>query len=136
MHSARLLESLSSNADFAAKFVEQGGLQLLLRLYTLRHLPATFGSSAAAHALVAAVRVLNQSAASPATASKVVEAVTGAAADHPAPWHGAPNRKPSNTTPRNSPKGDNEVAQCCYRPGPMKLYVTVTPLSVLKEQLL
>ena len=77
MHSARLLESLSNNADFSTKFVEKGGLQLLLRLYTLRHLPATFGSSAAAHALVAAVRVLNQSAASSVTNSKVVEALTG-----------------------------------------------------------
>ena len=77
MHSARLLESLSSNSDFATKFVDQGGLQLLLRLYTLRHLPATFGSSAAAHALVAAVRVLNQAATSSVTNSKVVEALTG-----------------------------------------------------------
>ena len=77
MHSARLLESLSSNSEFATKFVDQGGLQLLLRLYTLRHLPATFGSSAAAHALVAAVRVLNQAATSSVTNSKVVEALTG-----------------------------------------------------------
>ncbi len=76
MHSARLLESLGSNTDFSTKFVDQGGLQLLLRLYTLRHLPPTFGSSSAAHALVAAVRILNQAAVSSVT-SKVVEALTG-----------------------------------------------------------
>ena len=76
MHAARLLESLGANTDFATKFVDQGGLQLLLRLYTLRHLPPTFGSSSAAHALVAAVRVLNQAAASSVT-SRVVEHLTG-----------------------------------------------------------
>lgn len=76
MHSARLLESLGSNTDFSTKFVEQGGLKLLLRLYTLKHLPPTFGSSSAAHALVAAVRVLNQAAVASVT-TKVVEELTG-----------------------------------------------------------
>ena len=75
MHAARLLESLGANTDFATKFVDQGGLQLLLRLYTLRHLPPTFGSSSAAHALVAAVRVLNQ--ANLSVTSRVVEHLTG-----------------------------------------------------------
>jgi hypothetical protein len=75
MHAARLLESLAANTDFATKFVDQGGLQLLLRLYTLRHLPPTFGSSSAAHALVAAVRVLNQ--ANLSVTSRVVEHLTG-----------------------------------------------------------
>lgn len=32
-------------------------MQLLLKLYTLKHMPATFGSSAASHALLSAVRV-------------------------------------------------------------------------------
>ena len=76
MHSARLLESLGSNTDFSSKFVDQGGLKQLLRLYTLKHLPPTFGSSSAAHALVAAVRVLNQGAVSSVT-NRVVEALTG-----------------------------------------------------------
>ena len=76
MHSARLLESLGSNTDFASKFVDQGGLKQLLRLYTLKHLPPTFGSSSAAHALVAAVRVLNQGAVSSVT-NRVVETLTG-----------------------------------------------------------
>jgi hypothetical protein len=42
------------------QFAEAGGAPLLLRLYTLRHMPATFGSSAASHALLAALRALGQ----------------------------------------------------------------------------
>jgi hypothetical protein len=77
MHAARLLESLLGNADFARGFAEAGGVPLLLRLYTLRHLPATFGSSAASHALLAALRAATQS-----HAGLVTEKVAEALADH------------------------------------------------------
>lgn len=131
MHSARLLESLSSNAEFSTKFVEQSGLQLLLRLYTLRHLPATFGSSAAAHALVAAVRVLNQSAASPATSSKVVEALTGQLRTTLLLGMVSP-RIPSSTTLRHPPRTTVRYYNAADV-RPMILHLRVNLLSVPGE---
>ncbi|KAK9821448.1 hypothetical protein WJX81_000342 [Elliptochloris bilobata] len=57
-HAARMLEPLLGTADSAREFVARGGARGLLALYALPALPPTFGSSAAAQALLAAVRTL------------------------------------------------------------------------------
>ena len=57
-HTARLLESMFSNHDTCSKFVQQGGVELLLQLYRLPKLPPTFGSSSASHSLLAMFRSL------------------------------------------------------------------------------
>lgn len=57
-HTARLLESVFSNHDTCAKFVQQGGIEALLHLYKLPKLPPTFGSSSASHSLLAMFRAL------------------------------------------------------------------------------
>lgn len=77
MHTARLLETMLANQSFSRQFVEKGGLQLLLRLYTLKHLPPTFGSSSAAHAVMAAFRACTQ-----LHGALVTEKVAEALAEH------------------------------------------------------
>ncbi|KAL0033594.1 hypothetical protein WJX79_006288 [Trebouxia sp. C0005] len=57
-HTARLLESMFSNHDTCSKFVQQGGVEVLLQLYRLPKLPPTFGSSSASHSLLAMFRSL------------------------------------------------------------------------------
>ncbi len=57
-HTARLLESMFSNHDTCQKFVQQGGVEVLLQLYKLPKLPPTFGSSSASHSLLAMFRSL------------------------------------------------------------------------------
>ena len=57
-HTAKLLESMFSNHDTCSKFVQQGGVEVLLQLYTLPKLPPTFGSSSASHSLLAMFRSL------------------------------------------------------------------------------
>ncbi|DBB00800.1 TPA: hypothetical protein ACH3X1_000730 [Trebouxia sp. C0004] len=57
-HTARLLESMFSNHDTCSKFVQQGGVEVLLQLYKLPKLPPTFGSSSASHSLLAMFRSL------------------------------------------------------------------------------
>jgi hypothetical protein len=74
MHSARLLETMLSNQNFSRQFVERGGLQLLLKLYTLKHLPPTFGSSGASHAVMAVFRTCTQLH-GPLVTEKVAEAL-------------------------------------------------------------
>lgn len=74
MHSARLLETMLSNQNFSRQFVEKGGLQLLLKLYTLKHLPPTFGSSGASHAVMAVFRTCTQLH-GPLVTEKVAEAL-------------------------------------------------------------
>jgi hypothetical protein len=61
MHSSRMLETMLGNPNFARVFIQESGPQLLLRLYTLKHMPVTFGSSAASHALLSAIRACTQS---------------------------------------------------------------------------
>ena len=53
---ARMLESLFADANISRQFVDQGGIEALLGIYTLPKLPPTFGSSAPAQALMAAMR--------------------------------------------------------------------------------
>ena len=53
---ARMLESLFADASTSRQFVDQGGIEALLAIYTLPRLPPTFGSSAPAQALMAAMR--------------------------------------------------------------------------------
>ena len=77
MHSARLLETMLANQNFSRQFVEKGGLQLLLKLYTLKHLPATFGSSGASHAIMAVFRTCTQ-----LHGALVTEKVAEALAEH------------------------------------------------------
>ncbi|CAL8470976.1 g10518 [Coccomyxa elongata] len=60
MHTARMLETLLANQTFSRQFVDKGGLQLLLKLYTLKHLPVTFGSSGASHAVLSVFRTCTQ----------------------------------------------------------------------------
>jgi hypothetical protein len=57
-HTARLLESMFSNHDTCSKFVQQGGVEVLLQLYKLPKLLPTFGSSSASHSLLAMFRSL------------------------------------------------------------------------------
>lgn len=53
---ARMLESLFSDSNTSRTFVEQGGIQALLGLYTIPKLPPTFGCSPPAQYLMAALR--------------------------------------------------------------------------------
>lgn len=53
---ARMLESLFADASTSRQFVDQGGIEALLAIYTLPKLPPTFGSSPPAQALMAAMR--------------------------------------------------------------------------------
>jgi E3 ubiquitin-protein ligase HUWE1 len=55
-NTARMLDSLLSNADMVRIFLERGGLQLLLQMYSLPRVLPTFGSHAVMHAVVGVVR--------------------------------------------------------------------------------
>ncbi|KAK3268281.1 E3 ubiquitin-protein ligase upl1 [Cymbomonas tetramitiformis] len=55
-NTSRMLESMLAHNDTARLFVEKGGIQLLLRMYSLPGLPLTFGGSSAMHMLSAAFR--------------------------------------------------------------------------------
>lgn len=58
---ARMLESLFADTNTSREFVERGGIEALLAIYALPKLPPTFGSSAPAQALVAAMRSFTSS---------------------------------------------------------------------------
>jgi len=48
-NTVRLLETLLQNADSSRVFIEKKGIEALLQLYTLPHLPVSFGGSSTAH---------------------------------------------------------------------------------------
>ncbi|EFJ18137.1 ubiquitin-protein ligase, UPL1 [Selaginella moellendorffii] len=48
-NSVRLLETVLQNADTSKLFIEKGGIEALLQLYTLPDLPVSFGGSSTAH---------------------------------------------------------------------------------------
>lgn len=52
----RMLEPILNSPDTSSMFVDRGGVQLLLNMYKLPHLPAVFGSSSASHGLLTAFR--------------------------------------------------------------------------------
>ncbi|CAD7704534.1 unnamed protein product, partial [Ostreobium quekettii] len=57
-HAAKMLESLLSNQDSSRRLVENGGVDLLLRLYRLPRMPPAFGSSSQSHPLMSIFRPL------------------------------------------------------------------------------
>ena len=56
---ARLVDSMLPTDECAQQFVQKGGIRLLIQLHTLPHLPHTFSSSSACHALSITLRSLS-----------------------------------------------------------------------------
>ncbi|KAL3688671.1 hypothetical protein R1sor_014980 [Riccia sorocarpa] len=73
----RLLETILQNADTSRVFIEKKGIEALLQLYTLPHLPVSFGGSSTAHNMSVTFRAF-----SPQHASALTRAVCGALKDH------------------------------------------------------
>jgi hypothetical protein len=57
-YASRALEAVLTAGETVRLFVEAGGVDLMLRLYRLPGLPATFGSTNASHSLLMAFRAL------------------------------------------------------------------------------
>lgn len=57
-HAVKMLESLLSNQDTARRFVANGGVELLFRLYALPRMPPAFGSSSQSHPILMIFRSL------------------------------------------------------------------------------
>ncbi|KAL2630710.1 hypothetical protein R1flu_015396 [Riccia fluitans] len=73
----RLLETILQNADTSRVFIEKKGIEALLQLYTLPHLPVSFGGSSTAHNMSVTFRAF-----SPQHATALTRAVCGALKDH------------------------------------------------------
>ncbi|BFI34167.1 E3 ubiquitin-protein ligase HUWE1 [Marchantia polymorpha subsp. ruderalis] len=73
----RLLETILQNADTSRVFIEKKGIEALLQLYTLPHLPVSFGGSSTAHNMSVTFRAF-----SPQHASALTRAVCCALKDH------------------------------------------------------
>ncbi|MCO5577516.1 hypothetical protein L7F22_031347 [Adiantum nelumboides] len=72
-NAARLLEPLLQNGDTSRVFVDKGGVEAFLRLYSLPNLPVSFGGSTVAHSMSSAFRAF-----SPTHASALSRAVCAA----------------------------------------------------------
>ena len=57
-HAAKMLEALLSNSDTSRRFAQHGGVELLLKFYTLPKLPSSFVSSSQSNPLLSIFRSL------------------------------------------------------------------------------
>uniref|UniRef100_A0A7I4AEX4 HECT-type E3 ubiquitin transferase n=1 Tax=Physcomitrium patens TaxID=3218 RepID=A0A7I4AEX4_PHYPA len=76
-NAVRLLETILQNADTSRVFIEKNGIQALLQLYTLPHLPVSFGGSSIAHNMSVTFRAF-----SPQHSAALTRAVCDALKDH------------------------------------------------------
>jgi hypothetical protein len=76
-NAVRLLETVLQNADTSRVFIEKKGIEALLQLYTLPHLPVSFGGSSTAHNMSVTFRAF-----SPQHAAALTRSVCGALRDH------------------------------------------------------
>lgn len=60
-HATKMLESLLSNQETSRKVVENGGIELLLRMYRLPRMPPAFGSSSHSHTMLQIFRAITPS---------------------------------------------------------------------------
>jgi E3 ubiquitin-protein ligase HUWE1 len=73
----RLLETVLQNADTSRIFIEKKGIEALLQLYSLPHLPISFGGSSTAHNMSVMFRAF-----SPQHSVALTRAVCGGLTDH------------------------------------------------------
>ncbi|XP_024379829.1 E3 ubiquitin-protein ligase UPL1 isoform X3 [Physcomitrium patens] len=71
-NAVRLLETVLQNADTSRIFIEKKGIEALLQLYTLPHLPVSFGGSSIAHNMSVTFRAF-----SPQHSGQLTQAVCG-----------------------------------------------------------
>lgn len=76
-NAVRLLETVLQNADTSRVFIEKKGIEALLQLYTLPHLPVSFGGSSTAHNMSVTFRAF-----SPQHSAALTRAVCGGLRDH------------------------------------------------------
>lgn len=76
-NAVRLLETVLQNADTSRVFIEKKGIEALLQLYTLPHLPVSFGGSPTAHNMSVTFRAF-----SPQHSASLTRAVCGGLRDH------------------------------------------------------
>lgn len=76
-NAVRLLETILQNADTSRVFIEKKGIEALLQLYTLPHLPVSFGGSSTAHNMSVTFRAF-----SPQHSTALTRSVCGALKDH------------------------------------------------------
>ncbi|KAJ7561891.1 hypothetical protein O6H91_03G045900 [Diphasiastrum complanatum] len=76
-NAVRLLETILQNADTSRIFIEKKGIEALLQLYTLSHLPVSFGGSSTAHNMSVTFRAFP-----PQHATALTRAVCGILRDH------------------------------------------------------
>jgi len=76
-NAVRLLETVLQNADTSRVFIEKKGIEALLQLYTLPHLPVSFGGSSTAHNMSVTFRAF-----SPQHSAALTRSVCGALKEH------------------------------------------------------
>ncbi|KAJ7557451.1 hypothetical protein O6H91_05G127400 [Diphasiastrum complanatum] len=76
-NAVRLLETILQNSEICKIFIDKKGIEALLQLYTLSHLPVSFGGSSTAHNMSVTFRAFP-----PAHATALTRAVCGILRDH------------------------------------------------------